>query len=53
MISFLVDAFAKLFLINQGRVNISSVSVPMVRALVHSLSLAPAIRKDRGRRALF
>ena len=53
MISFLVDGFAKLFLINPGRVNTSSVSVPMVRALVHRLSLAPAIRKDRGRRALF
>ena len=45
--------FAKQFIIKKGRVNISPVSVPMVRALVHSLSVAPAIRKDRGRRALF
>lgn len=36
--------FAKQFLIKKGRVNISLISVPMVRALVHSLSLAPAIR---------
>lgn len=40
--------FAKLFLIKKGRVNISLVSVPMVRALVHSLSLASAIRNARG-----
>lgn len=38
--------FAKQFLIKKGRVNISLVSVPMVRALVHSLSLAPAIRGE-------
>lgn len=40
--------FAKQFLIKKGRVNISLVSVPMVRALVHSLSLASAIRNARG-----
>ncbi|EEF30365.1 conserved hypothetical protein [Ricinus communis] len=44
--------FAKLFLIKKGRVNISPVSVPMVRALVHSLSVAPAMSKDRERRSL-
>jgi hypothetical protein len=41
--------FAKQFLIKKGRVNISLVSVLMVRALVHSLSLASAIRKCPGR----
>ena len=40
--------FAKQFLIQKGRVNISLVSVPMVRALVHTLSLASAIRNARG-----
>jgi hypothetical protein len=41
--------FAKQFWIKKGRVNISLVSVLMVRALVHSLSLASAIRKCPGR----
>ncbi|EEF45746.1 conserved hypothetical protein [Ricinus communis] len=39
--------FAKQFLIKKDWVNISPVSVPMVRALVHSLSVAPTIHKDR------